>query len=565
MQDITLVIERAINAATKKKLSADNFCLTYARVSSDDQKDFGNSLDEQKKRLTKYVSDKKLHPLYSYSSSESAFKEGRKNFNHMLEMVEKFKIKTIVLKNYDRATRNDFDWPKVLKLIKEKKLILHFYELNQILKDDSKAEEFFNADIQVAMAKYWSNKISQGVKSAFDSFITDDAAPTPVRGIDGYMLAMTSEKTPRPEKPRRWIIDKSREKIIRRMFALCIEGHSLRKIAEILRSEKVLTKGITSKKKNPTPAPFTIASIERILKHPMFAGHFEKDGELIKGNIEPYCTLEELEERKALLDGRHCWNKGKGVDHLYRGLIYCPHCGKLNSGWTQRLNKGLYEYVYYSHVCNAEDGKSIKIKEEKFTKLLDNKILQFRFNNMQAEYLKNILQNILTTETDLTKNERETLNNKINALISQRKNITGLFAENVIPKDELLERVTIINNEIKQTEEALLTITDDITEYHDDVIDIIDYLKNFNELYDQLDEREKVQYLKCIIKKVYLDGEEIKLEFKAPFAHLLNEKTVKEMANFRVLTWVDDNNLKNTAIYAAVKATLLDFSHQTIQ
>jgi len=286
-------------------------------VSSDDQKDFGNSLDEQKKRLEKYVRDKNLHPLYNYSASESAFKEGRANFDHMLSMVEKYTtIKIIVFKNFDRATRNDYDWPKVMKLIKSNKLSVHFYELGIILNNESKAEEFFNADIQVAMAKYWSRKISQGVKSAFDNFLTDDMAPTPIRGIDGYMIQ---------KKPRKWIIDKSREKIIRRIFKLCLDGYSLRKIAEILRSEGYRTRGVRCKN-GCTPAPYSVASIERILKHPMYAGFFQVEGELVKGAIEPYCTLEDLEERKALLDLRHCWNKGKGIDHLYRGFIFCPHC-----------------------------------------------------------------------------------------------------------------------------------------------------------------------------------------------------------------------------------------------
>lgn len=549
---IEIAIKQKISQAKNKGINPEKFCFTYARVSSDEQKDIGNSLDEQKSRLKKYVKEKNLFPLFDYSSSESAFKEGRFNFNHMLSMVEKYKIKIVVFKNYDRATRNDYDWPRVLKLIKNKVLVVHFYELNQILNGDSKAEEFFNADIQVAMAKYWSQKISQGVKSAYDNFLIEG---TPVRASDGYMLA--------EGKPRRWIIDKSREKTIRRMFDLCVAGYSLRKIAEIMRSEKYLTKGTTNrKKKDKTPAPFTIASIERILKNPMYAGYYELNGELVKGNIEPYCTLEELEERKTVLDGRHCWNKGKGIDFVYRLFLYCPDCGKVFTGWTQRI-RNKYEYIYYSHDCNELDGKSVKIKETRVKKLIDNKIKHFRFNNTQAEYLKNVLQNILTSESDIVKSERERINNKIASLISQRKNATGLFLEEIIPKEELTERVTAINKELANQQNILETLTDDLTIYNDEVTKIIDFLKNFNDLYDQLTEKERMDYVRCIVDKAYLDGEKIKFEFKKPFQHLLNEKTIKEMQNLGACNGSSIKTLnspEHSTIRQALVNTLIDFS-----
>ena len=68
----------------------------YTRVSSDEQRKSGFSLDYQEKQGRQYASKLNLNIVKIFSESYTAKKPGRPEFNKMLDFCKKFKIRHLI-------------------------------------------------------------------------------------------------------------------------------------------------------------------------------------------------------------------------------------------------------------------------------------------------------------------------------------------------------------------------------------------------------------------------------------------------------------------------------------
>ena len=62
--------------------------INVSRVSTEEQKEAGNSLPAQTERIRSYCNKKSFDVVKSYSFDESAYKEKRDEFDKLLEFVE---------------------------------------------------------------------------------------------------------------------------------------------------------------------------------------------------------------------------------------------------------------------------------------------------------------------------------------------------------------------------------------------------------------------------------------------------------------------------------------------
>jgi len=84
--------------------------IVIARVSTEEQKDAGNSLPAQIARLEKYCQRKGFEVLKKFSFDETAYKTDRNEFDEILDFVINQKDKVAVcFDKVDRLSRNVFD------------------------------------------------------------------------------------------------------------------------------------------------------------------------------------------------------------------------------------------------------------------------------------------------------------------------------------------------------------------------------------------------------------------------------------------------------------------------
>ena len=143
--------------------------ILIARVSTEDQREAGNSLPAQMARLEKYCQNKSLDVIKSFSFDESAYTNDRGEFDNIFDFVLTQSTKVAVCcDKVDRLSRNMFD--KRVSLLYDKalegKLELHFVSEGQIINSRISATEKFQFSISLGLAKYYSDAISDNVKRA---------------------------------------------------------------------------------------------------------------------------------------------------------------------------------------------------------------------------------------------------------------------------------------------------------------------------------------------------------------------------------------------------------------
>ena len=142
-----------------------------ARVSTEEQKDAGNSLPAQIARLEAYCKRKGFEIVETYSFDESAYKTKRDEFDRILDFLkEKNEKIAVCFDKVDRLSRNVFD--KRVSLLYEKavadEIELHFVSDGQVINSSMSAVEKFQFGMSLGLAKYYSDAISDNVKRVFE-------------------------------------------------------------------------------------------------------------------------------------------------------------------------------------------------------------------------------------------------------------------------------------------------------------------------------------------------------------------------------------------------------------
>jgi site-specific DNA recombinase len=214
--------------------------IVLARVSTEEQREAGNSLPAQQARLISYIeksfsktNNQKLELGKEFVFDESAYKEHRKEFNKITDYIEGFN-ETVALccDKVDRLSR-DFliGLPVLERLRRDGKIELHFPSDNLVLHQNSPATDLFHYNIALALAQYYSNAISDNTKRALEQKRRNGEWTGKVR--IGYLnVSLDAEKRLRKDI----IIDPERGHLIHKLFELYATGnHSLESVrAEVI-------------------------------------------------------------------------------------------------------------------------------------------------------------------------------------------------------------------------------------------------------------------------------------------------------------------------------------------
>ena len=149
-----------------------------------------------------------LEVVHYFTVIESASKGGRKIFNYMLDMALGFGVKNVIFKSTDRMSRNYNDLVRIENLMDKSGFQIHFYQSGTILNDKASSSDRFMLGIELAVAKHWSDKISQDVRQANKYKVKKGLAPQTLAPY-GYFY---------DKKNRRHLKDPACEKNIQFIF-----------------------------------------------------------------------------------------------------------------------------------------------------------------------------------------------------------------------------------------------------------------------------------------------------------------------------------------------------------
>lgn len=459
----------------------------YCRVSSKEQEETGYSLDAQEKLLAEYAERKGFKVAKIFRVTESASKwQIRKTLNEMLAHAETHGIATVLCEKIDRLTRSLKDAGVVDDWIHaDTSREVHFVKENFVLNKNTRAHENLVWDMKVAIARFYTNNLSEEVRKGQKEKVAQGWLPT--KPPLGY-------KTVGEKGHKIHIIDGEVAPYVQRMFEYYASGnYSLKALVEKMYAEGMRTRSGSRVVKS---------RMADFLKDPFYYGAIRWKDYVYAGQHEPLVTKECFDRVQEILSGKKAPHKTRHK-FQFRKMLKCGEC---EGTITAEIQKGI---VYYH--CNHYKACS----QKKFTpeKRVEEQLFGvFKFfesiTTEEAEEIKSKIKQNHTSEIEYKERTIQGLQDRYNAL---QRRLDNLY------NDRLDEKVTVEFWQTKQKEvvaeqtaiqERLAKLKTEEAKYFEIWLNVLDLARRAREIYEKRTPEQRRTLLLHLFSNLSLkDGE----------------------------------------------------------
>ena len=517
--------------------------INVSRVSTEEQKEAGNSLPAQVERIDNYCERKSFEIIKSFSFDESAYKEKRDEFDKLLEYVQgiakKEKI-AVCFDKVDRLSRSVFDKRvgTLYEMAVADKIELHFVSDGQIINNQMSAVEKFQFGMSLGLAKYYSDAIGDNVKRAFEQKRRSGEWTGAVRL--GYLnVSLDVEKRLRKDI----IIDPERGYLIQKMFELYATGNYSLETIRI----KITELGLRSLK----GFELSKSCIENILKDTFYCGIAVSKKYGSYPHRYPRLITKELFDRcqGTRLKRQNSPHKALSRDFVLKGLLKCQNCGCSMSAEIKTKKSGK-TFTYYSctnakHIC-----KRVYIPEKDLLKPV-YEVLE-RFESITEEVQNELVDELRKcTETEIVfhKAQINRIRTAYDNLKEKQDRLLEAYLDQSITKD-------IYDKKHQEQQDQIQTLEIEMSEhqkadydYQTTVATVISVSRRAKAIFENSSEvAGKRAFLNYILQNPIVTGKTLSFELKKPFDLVLNlayaqTKTATISSNRPIWLRRQDSNL----------------------
>ncbi|MBR4765351.1 MAG: recombinase family protein, partial [Clostridia bacterium] len=332
--------EEKLNTATKK------ITALYCRLSQEDERNAESmSIQNQKEMLLNYAKENRFsNPVFYIDDGYTGTNFDRPGFQKMLSDAQTGKVATIVTKDLSRLGRDS------TMVGYYQKYVFPQLEIRYIAVNDHYDSANPNS-VDNDMALF---------KNLFNEFYPLDTsrkirAVNRMRGESGktltYVVPYGYVKD--PDDSNHWIVDEDAAKVVKHIFALCMEGRGPSQIAKQLESEKVMIPTAYKAEKGlpfnttikDSPYRWKSSTVVHILERREYTGctiafkTFRNsiwDKKRRENPVENWVITPDTHEAiideetfnkvQKIRESRHRLTK-TGKSHIFSGLVYCYDCG----------------------------------------------------------------------------------------------------------------------------------------------------------------------------------------------------------------------------------------------
>lgn len=445
----------------------------YCRVSTDDQRKFGISVEDQKNSLTNYC-QRNNYTVYDFYIDEGVSAgtiSKRKEFVRLLKDLDN--IDLIIFTKLDRFSRNVRDANNLLTILDEHKVSFRAIDEDDI--DTSTADGRFIFNLKVNLAEHERSKDSERINRV--NKYKYHVAKTVCTGakVFGYDI----------DEKKHIIINEKEAEQVRELFKYYLSCNNLNKTC------KWFKENIKQK---------STSQIKNYLKDPKYIGKWTKVK--TKEVIENYCPpiLDEdtfYRVQKMLKKNVKNYNQsGIQREYVFTGLLVCGHCGyKLASGNQGAKRHYLKQYRCKQHTTEKTCDMNACIYETHLEDYLKDNI----FSIMNEAVITSTLK-----KKEKRKKESIDIKNKMDKLVD-------LYMNDIIDKKKYTSEYNMLNEQLKKVLEE---------EKEDEKINNTNRLKRFLErdfldTYDKMSDAEKNVFWKNIIDYIKISEKDLtKAEIK---------------------------------------------------
>lgn len=202
----------------------------YLRLSRDDElQGDSNSIINQKAILSKYAKENHFaNPIFFVDDGFSGTNFERPGWNDMLEQIEAGKVKTVVVKDMSRLGRDYLKVGFYTEVLFPEKSV-RFIAINNGIDSNNQQDGDFTPFLNI-INEWYAKDTSKKIRAVMKS-----------KGETGEHLCTHPPYGYRkdPNNPKKWIVDEEAAQVVRRIYALCLEGYGPTQIARMLKEDEI--------------------------------------------------------------------------------------------------------------------------------------------------------------------------------------------------------------------------------------------------------------------------------------------------------------------------------------
>ena len=415
-------------------------CGVYVRVSTDDQRDNGYSIDSQLRIIKEYCEKNEYDIVDVYNDAGHSGKDlMRPEMQRLLKDIKSKKIDKLVAIKVDRLTRNNYDGFWLLNYCEEHdvkiELILEPYDVST-----ANGEMIFGMNLVFGQRE--RKEIGARTKRAMEEMALEHIHPS--KAPYGYI---------RNKETGHLEVEPIEAEVVKEIFELCKQGNSTRGIATIMKDNNAYLK----------QGKWKSDRVYKILSNSIYIGIFEygkykrKSQDILR--VENYCEqiIDEVTwnaTRKVLVKNKH--SNYEEYIHLFSGLVKCPICGEIMSSSESFKYPSGKQKVYYHLRCKNHNcsGFGLHYNTEKIeTKL--KRVLEELTLFMLSMYNEIITCN--STKSDDVKD----IEKAIEKLKLQEKRLVDLYLSSNLDVETINHKNEVIKKEIDKLNQKKVRLDPD--------------------------------------------------------------------------------------------------------
>ena len=478
----------------------------YIRVSTDEQAEFGYSIDMQQNQCAKFADMSGLKLIRTYiDDGYTAKNMKRPQLLQMLTDIKKEKgLYAIVVWRLDRLCRNTDDYHATFKKLFSK----YGVELLSATENNDMSNPYnrYMRNLQINNAELESNltsirTIANMREKARQGYYPGHKPPV------GYTRKIIN-------KINTCVIDWPVAKYVKKIIDLyCTGVYSYSDIARIMREEGFIYRNKHCTKK----------MVENILTLHLkfYIGKFDFSGESYDGKHEALISKETYLLVKKIRE-QHSSPKIQKHSFLYRGLIKCPESGRVLTAETHKGANKSGTYVYYRCARNCQNPSNCKcmIREDSIDKAVKDVLCSLSITPEKLKELKSEFKYMLKYQEEFDENKKTQLAAQITKLRTRLNNLYEDKLDGIVSNETYFKKKEEweVSLEEKTLEYSSLSKTN--IELIKQIEKMSELLENLYEHYLQLPDEKKRILLKLLCPNFFYDGSKIVITIKRAFETL---------------------------------------------
>ena len=440
----------------------DKITALYCRLSRDDEQDgLSGSIKNQQAILEKYAQENGFKNTRVFiDDGWSGTNFARPAFTEIMELAEKGLISTLIVKDHSRLGRNRLIVGQLLEEGFDNLGVRYIAIMDNI--DTAKGISQI-VPMQDLFNEWHAQNTSQKVRNVFKSKGMS-GAPLTTNPPFGYLKD--------PEDKNSWIVDEDAAKIVRQIFAWCVDGLGPTQIAKRLKVAKVptptehwLSIGRNCSKPPAVPYNWCSATVADILSKQEYCGdtvNFRSTRKSFKNKKKIERPPEEWKIFKdthptiidrAVFDlvqelRKHRRRPTKsGIVSPFSGLLYCADCGEKLYYSFSNNSKREQAYLFCSSYRKNSDICSAHYIREKVVEQL------------VLESMQRIMLNVQVFEKEFARKQMACYTEEKKKLLAAKRRELERAQKRIAEIDTLIQKIYEDNASGKLSDERYATLS----------------------------------------------------------------------------------------------------------